>query len=78
MMHTHLLDEFELLLRIGALSQPELAAANERGHDASFIGRRAVAARRATTGAYRPTNTPFDEWSFTAPAGTVVCHAGTS
>jgi DNA-binding CsgD family transcriptional regulator len=44
MMHTHLLDEFELLLRIGALSQPELAAANERGHDASFIGRRAVAA----------------------------------
>jgi adenosine deaminase len=44
MMHTHLLDEFELLLRIGALSQSELAAANERGHDASFIGRRAVAA----------------------------------
>ena len=44
MMHTHLLDEFELLLRIGALSQPELAAANERGHDASFIGRRAIAA----------------------------------
>src|SRR5207244_5397397 len=41
MMHTHLLDEFELLLRIGALSQAELAAANERGHDASFIGRRA-------------------------------------
>jgi adenosine deaminase len=44
MMRTHLLDEFELLLRIGALSQTELAAANERGHDASFIGRRAVAA----------------------------------
>ena len=44
MMRTHLLDEFELLLRIGALSQDELAAANERGHDAAFVGRRALAA----------------------------------
>jgi adenosine deaminase len=44
MMRTHLLDEFELLLRIGALSQEELAAANERGHDSAFVGRRALAA----------------------------------
>ncbi len=38
MMRTHLRDEFELLLRIGALDDTELAAANARGHDASFIG----------------------------------------
>jgi adenosine deaminase len=37
MMRTHLRDEFELLERIGALSQDELAAANRRGHEASFI-----------------------------------------
>src|SRR3954467_1823342 len=37
MMRTHLRDEFELLLRIGALSDDELASANERGHDASFV-----------------------------------------
>jgi adenosine deaminase len=42
MMRTHLLDEFELLLRIGAISQEELATANQRGHDVSFIGRRAM------------------------------------
>jgi adenosine deaminase len=41
MMRTHLRDEFELLLRIGALDQRELEAANARGHEASFVGRRA-------------------------------------
>jgi adenosine deaminase len=40
MMRTHLRDEFEMLLRIGALTEPELRAANERGHDASFVSRR--------------------------------------
>jgi adenosine deaminase len=44
MMRTHLRDELELLLRIGALDEPELRVANERGHDASFIARRAHAA----------------------------------
>jgi adenosine deaminase len=39
MMRTHLRDELELLLRIGALDEDELRAANERGHDASFIPR---------------------------------------
>jgi adenosine deaminase len=43
MMRTHLRDEFELLERIGALDADELRAANERGHDASFIARRAHA-----------------------------------
>ena len=38
MMRTHLRDEFELLLRIGALDEDELREANERGHEASFIG----------------------------------------
>jgi adenosine deaminase len=38
MMRTHLRDELELLLRIGALDDTELAAANARGHEASFIG----------------------------------------
>jgi adenosine deaminase len=37
MMRTHLRDEFELLERIGALTQDELAVANRRGHEASFI-----------------------------------------
>jgi adenosine deaminase len=37
MMRTHLRDEFDLLLRIGALTEDELAAANTRGHDASFV-----------------------------------------
>jgi adenosine deaminase len=37
MMRTHLRDEFELLLRIGAVSEDGLAAANRRGHDASFV-----------------------------------------
>jgi adenosine deaminase len=39
MMHTHLRDELELLERIGALSAEELAEANRRGHEASFIAR---------------------------------------
>jgi adenosine deaminase len=43
MMRTHLRDEFELLLRIGALSEDELAAANARGHDASFVAGRSRA-----------------------------------
>ena len=38
MMRTHLTDEFELLTRIGALSDDEAHAANTRGHRASFIG----------------------------------------
>jgi adenosine deaminase len=37
MMRTHLRDEFELLRRIGALDEDELAEANQRGHDASFV-----------------------------------------
>lgn len=37
MMRTHLRDELDLLLRIGALTQEELAEANERGHEASFV-----------------------------------------
>jgi adenosine deaminase len=37
MMRTHLRDEFELLLRTGALTQNELDEANVRGHEASFV-----------------------------------------
>ena len=37
MMRTHLRDELELLQRIGALDEDELAAANARGHEASFV-----------------------------------------
>jgi adenosine deaminase len=37
MMHTHLRDELDLLLRIGALTQEELDEANARGHEASFV-----------------------------------------
>jgi adenosine deaminase len=37
MMHTHLRDEFDLLVRIGALTQEELDEANVRGHEASFV-----------------------------------------
>ena len=37
MMRTHLRDEFELLLRIGALEEGELAEANRRGHEKSFV-----------------------------------------
>src|SRR3954468_21247288 len=42
MMRTHLRDEFELLVRIGALAEDEAAAANRRGHDATFLARRAA------------------------------------
>jgi adenosine deaminase len=42
MMHTHLRDEFDLLLRIGALDEEELRVANERGHEASFVRGRLV------------------------------------
>jgi len=38
MMRTHLRDEFELLIRIGALDVDEAQAANARGHEASFVG----------------------------------------
>ena len=41
MMRTHLRDELELLQRIGALDEDELAEANRRGHEASFV--RAIA-----------------------------------
>jgi adenosine deaminase len=45
MMRTHLRDEFDLLLRIGALGEDELREANRRGHQASFVrGASAVAA----------------------------------
>jgi len=37
MMRTHLRDEFELLLRIGALDEDEARDANARGHDVSFV-----------------------------------------
>jgi adenosine deaminase len=37
MMRTHLRDEFDLLLRVGALDQAELRAANARGHESSFV-----------------------------------------
>jgi adenosine deaminase len=37
MMRTHLRDELDLLRRIGALDEEELAAANARGHEASFL-----------------------------------------
>src|SRR6476661_9289574 len=37
MMRTHLRDELDLLLRIGALDEAELEDANRRGHEASFI-----------------------------------------
>src|SRR6266542_2601513 len=42
MMHTHLRDELELLKRIRALDEEELTEANRCGHEASFIGRRAL------------------------------------
>jgi adenosine deaminase len=45
MMRTHLRDELDLLLRIGALDEDELAEANRRGHDASFVRRERLAAR---------------------------------
>jgi len=44
MMRTHLRDELDLLLRIGALDAEEVRAANQRGHDASFVRATPVAA----------------------------------
>jgi adenosine deaminase len=44
MMRTHLRDELELLLRIGALDQEELREANARGHAAAFERATAVPA----------------------------------
>jgi adenosine deaminase len=46
MMRTHLRDEFELLLRVGALDEEEARAANARGHAAAFVNRDAVRAAR--------------------------------
>jgi adenosine deaminase len=40
MMRTHLRDELDLLLRIGALDEEELREANLRGHEASFLRNR--------------------------------------
>ena len=37
MMRTHLRDELDLLLRIGALEEAELDEANTRGHETSFV-----------------------------------------
>jgi adenosine deaminase len=42
MMRTHLRDEFELLLRVGALSADELREANARGHESAFVSRSAL------------------------------------
>jgi len=42
MMRTHLRDELELLERIGALDAEELVEANDRGHEATFLGGRPV------------------------------------
>ncbi len=44
MMRTHLRDELDLLLRIGALDAEEVREANARGHEASFVRGSAVAA----------------------------------
>jgi adenosine deaminase len=38
MMRTHLRDELDLLLRIGALTREELDDVNRCGHEASFVG----------------------------------------
>jgi adenosine deaminase len=45
MMRTHLRDEFELLLRIGAVDENGLAEANRQGHTASFVARERVPQR---------------------------------
>jgi adenosine deaminase len=46
MMRTHLRDELELLLRIGALDEDELREVNARGHAASFVRGELAGARR--------------------------------
>jgi hypothetical protein len=43
-MRTHLRDELDLLTRIGALDEDELAEANRRGHEATFLRGRRIAA----------------------------------
>jgi adenosine deaminase len=45
MMRTHLTDELALLLRVGALTDDEARAANERAHEASFLSRALVGGR---------------------------------
>ena len=45
MMRTHLRDEFELLLRVGALDESQVGEANRRGHEASFVPREQVLQR---------------------------------
>jgi adenosine deaminase len=45
MMRTHLRDELDLLLRIGALDEEELRQANARGHESSFVHGPPVAGR---------------------------------
>jgi hypothetical protein len=45
MMRTHLRNELELLRRIGALNDDELAEANRRGHEASFVRAQRLAPR---------------------------------
>jgi adenosine deaminase len=47
MMRTHLRHELELLRRIGALDEEELAEANSRGHEASFVHSKPALAPRA-------------------------------
>jgi len=42
MMRTHLRDELELLVRVGALSEDEARTANERGHEIAFLRRAAA------------------------------------
>jgi adenosine deaminase len=42
MMRTHLRNEFELLVRIGALEREQIPEANARGHAASFVRRDSV------------------------------------
>ena len=42
MMRTHLRNELDLLARIGALDETELREANQRAHEAAFVGRAAV------------------------------------
>jgi adenosine deaminase len=49
MMRTHLRDEFELLLRIGALDEAQLGEANRRGHEASFVRAYTVAQTVSST-----------------------------
>ena len=56
MMRTHLRDELELLQRIGALDEDELAEANRRGHEASFV--HAQRRRRTPLGVGHKTRRP--------------------